>query len=389
MNTSQTVIFHKPTGAIIAILSGVYIGNRSSLVPYIGPHPIKEVAFFYEPAQIDISLTQDHVKQISNGSPPVIVSSSGEVKSFTAWLRHRRFQISSASKILCHLEGGMGDQILQAEAITQFYEIFPKAKLTCAVNPAYYDVVKNIVGLKNIRLAGQLAADFNPDFTCNMHTQYISDPRGALYGKASLYGATLGLLSVHRSVTLAIPPDTLHAEKDFALRGALATSPLRVGVHIRSGSGHAKSWNTEPAERLALRFIEQDKAHAFLFGFNKDWQIHHPSATRIDQGYPWIKTAAVIAQLDLLICIDSGPMHLARALGTPHLILWGGTSSRDILGREAMPHDARATLPCIEQLCYSCPQGVPKCMQAHNLDELYERGKQIVLASRQTTVPAN
>jgi len=381
---SQTVIWHKPTGKILHVLSGGYINSRSALLPYIGDFKLPDVAFFYEDSLTDIVLTTDHIKMISLGQPPVVCAQDGTVKSFLSWAHHRRKQIMSASKILCHLEGGMGDQILQAEAITQFYEIFPKAKLTCLVHPMYFDVVKAIPGLNNIFLSNALPPGFVPTFTCNMHTRYISDPRGGLFGKASLYGATLGLTSVHRSVTLEIPPLTLASPEDFPLRAALQTSPLRVGLHIRSGSGHAKSWNTEPAERLALRFIEQDQAHVFLFGSSRDWQTVNPHTTRITERSPWIKTAAVIGQLDLLIAIDSGPMHLARALGTPQLTLWGGTGPRDILGREPLPTDLIPSLPCIQGICYSCPTGLTECMASHSPDYIYNRGKALVLANRAT-----
>jgi ADP-heptose:LPS heptosyltransferase len=376
--SSQTIIFHKPTGKIITVLENRYISRRSDLRIFAPNHPLREVAFFYEHQPIDISTAEDHIKQISAGNPPVVVSPAGEVKSFATWSSHRRNQISAAGVVLCHFEGGMGDQILQCEALHQFYEIFPDKKINVTAARPYYDIVKNVQGIKNLYPKDAALPHIKPDFTFDMHTQYISDPRGELYGKASLYGASLGLKSVHKNVILKIPPHTISPITAPELHGALKTPNPRIGIHIRSGSGHGKSWNTEPAEKLALLFINSLDAQIFLFGISKDWQLNHPSAVRVDQRYSWLQTAAVISQLNLLYCIDSGPMHLARALGTKHIILWGGTSYKDILGREKLPHDERLDLPCINQLCYDCPKGNPVCMTGHDPTHLFEKGVQIV-----------
>lgn len=382
----QTILWHKPTGKIISVLQNKYIGRRSDLQHLAPDHPVKEVAFFYEHQPIDISALEDRVKQIVSGNPPVVISPEGVVKSFAVWAHHRRMQIASAVDILCHFEGGMGDQIMQAEALHQFYEIFPDKRLTVTVALPYYPVVKNIQGLDLVFPRTGHAVTRSPDFVLDMHTPYISDPRGGLFGKASLYGASLGLKSVHQKVVLTIPPGTIKLFDPPGVAQALKAPALKIGIHIRSGSGHGKSWNTEPAERLASLFIKSHEASLFLFGKSNDWQMNDPHAIKITENIPWIQTAAIIEKLDLLYCIDSGPMHLARVLGTKHIILWGGTSYRDILGRERENHDIRLDLPCIEQLCYDCPKGIPICMNGHDPTMLYQKGLSYVQAI--TTPPA-
>jgi ADP-heptose:LPS heptosyltransferase len=370
----QTILWHKPTGKIIAVFQNKYIGRRSDLHILAPDHPIKEVAFFYEHQPIDISELEDRVKQIVSGNPPVVISPEGVVKSFAAWAHHRRMQISSANDILCHFEGGLGDQIMQAEAVHQFYEIFPEKRLTITVALPYYPLVKTVQGLDHVFPRTGHVATRSPDFSLDMHTPYISDPRGGLFGKASLYGASLGLKSVHKKIILQIPPGTIKLFDPPGIHATLKTTNLKIGIHIRSGSGHGKSWNTEPAERLASMFIRNQDALLFLFGKSNDWQMNNSNALKITETVPWLQTAAIIERLDLLYCIDSGPMHLARTLGTKHIILWGGTSYRDILGREREDHDARLDLPCIDQLCYDCPKGVPICMNGHDPDILYQKG---------------
>ena len=386
MPNFQTIIWHKPTGTILQVLPNRYIARRSDLLALSLPKPLPEVAFFYETQPIDISTIEDRIKQIASGNPPVVISSSGEVKSFAAWSHHRRNQISSAHTILCQFEGGMGDQILQAEALHQFYEIFPEKKLIVTVSRPYYDVLKHIEGLKNIHPQDAPPPNIHHDFSLNMHTQYITDPRGGLYGKASLYGASLGLKSVHKSVKLSIPPHVINPIATPHIHQALKTANIKIGIHIRSGSGHAKSWNTEPAETLAKKFIDNKQAVVFLIGKSTDWQMNHHQAPRLDQKHSWLQTAAVLAHLDLLYCIDSGPMHLARCLAIKNITLWGGTSYRDILGRERIQTDERPEIPCIDQVCYDCPKGNPFCMSLHEPEKLYQKGLSI-LENSTTTQP--
>ena len=375
---TQTIIYHKPTGRILTTLNSKYIRHRRDLIQYAESLPLGDIAFFYEPEPIDISTAEDRIKQIAHGSPPVVVSPSGEVKSFTAWSAHRRKQISSAHDILWRFEGGMGDQVLQAEAALEFFEVYKEKSLTITVKPSFFETVKNIIGLDSIHPQNQAFPRAQFQVTIEGAPPYISDPRGHLYGKACLYGATLGLNYVRKKATFKPLPD--HAAIAFKRLGVNPEQNTRpkIGIHIRSGSGNAKSWKTDPAQKVAQRFITDQDAIAFLIGYQGDWQIQNPSAFRVDGSFPWVQTAAIIQALDILIAVDSGPMHLARALNTPHLILWGGTTPRDILGREPEPHDFRLPLPCIDDICYDCPQHTTRCMNLIDPDDVYTRAMEVI-----------
>lgn len=368
---SQTIIYHKPTGRILQVLQNRYIRHRADLSALQPTYPNKELAFFYEHQPITIDTAQDHIKQIVAGAPPLVLATDGRCKSFESFSHHRRQQISAAQNILCNFEGGMGDQILQAEAVHQFKEIFPKKFLTIAVHDRYFEVVRHIQGIKNAFPRGAHPQKGKFDFTVDMHTPYISDPRGGFYGKASLYGASLGLKSVHTAATIHLSKiEKLLVYKKLDQR-ILDTNTLKIGIHIRSGSGHGKSWNTEPAEALALRFINEQSALVCLFGHPQDWQIKNPSAIVLGSQWSWFETTVILSLLSLAVCIDSGPMHIARALGVPHLILWGGTSYKDILGRDRQPQDVRAEIDCIDKICYDCPKGVPLCMKKLTPEIIY------------------
>ena len=58
------------------------------------------------------------------------------------------------------------------------------------------------------------------------------------------------------------------------------------------------------------------------------------------------ETARVIQQADLMITTDTGNMHIADALGTPCIVLWGGASLAKNKPYNAMNKIMTLGLPC-------------------------------------------
>jgi heptosyltransferase-2 len=92
--------------------------------------------------------------------------------------------------------------------------------------------------------------------------------------------------------------------------------------------------------------------------------------------------AAALAACDLLVTNDTGPMHLAGAVGTPTVTLWGSSSPAEV--RPVGARDARVTgpdLPCKPCFKNHCPrtgsgtllaEGHEECMRLIMLDDVME-----------------
>jgi ADP-heptose:LPS heptosyltransferase len=65
--------------------------------------------------------------------------------------------------------------------------------------------------------------------------------------------------------------------------------------------------------------------------------------------------AAGLADCDLVITIDSGPMHLAAAVGTPTISLWGAgnptVTGPGGAGHELLRHAELPCVPCGKNVC--------------------------------------
>jgi ADP-heptose:LPS heptosyltransferase len=170
----------------------------------------------------------------------------------------------------------------------------------------------------------------------------------------------------------------------------LAESP-RVGIHIGYGPRGKKKHQSERLKGWALEnFVEaarelSGRGLGLVFtGSLEDRRdveqvIQRLRAPALDLTgrTPLRVLAAVIQKLDAFVSVDSGPAHLAAAVATPLVVLWGpaifeqvrpiSTRSPVVVLRHPPP-----CAPCYETpLMKTCPRNV--CMEAIKPAEVVER----------------
>ncbi|MDO8538939.1 MAG: glycosyltransferase family 9 protein [Opitutaceae bacterium] len=140
--------------------------------------------------------------------------------------------------------------------------------------------------------------------------------------------AAIGVPIASRDVTLALRPvDSAYAQR-LVPRGG-----NKILIHPGSRSPH-RIW---PAERFAdVTDRLQDNLGAQVFVTAGSGE--HPLAEQIrsqarshvvtlDSPHDVGKLAALLAQFDVFLCHDSGPMHIAAAVGTPVVALFGSQNA--------------------------------------------------------------
>ncbi len=194
-----------------------------------------------------------------------------------------------------------------------------------------------------------------------------SDPPLVRAHATQLYAEALAPLGVTGpgKVKVSLSPQARMLAAD-ALQGA-----ERPVVAIAPGARWAtKRW---PAERFAAvaDALHAEGVRIVLCGGPGDRDAFDAfrAATRArvaaDLSFlPLDALAAAIAGVDLLVACDSGPVHLATAVGTPVLALFGPTSTR----RWGPPPPGRALsleLPCAPCSNHGgdyCPEGHHRCL---------------------------
>jgi lipopolysaccharide heptosyltransferase II len=141
-----------------------------------------------------------------------------------------------------------------------------------------------------------------------------------------------------------------------------------------------KSWDAEGFREVASRLAHEYGARLVVVGADADRdlgdEITGPVVTGKARNLAGQTTpsqlAALLTRCDLLIGIDSGPMHVAAAVGRPVVALFGPTDPRQTgplgEGHEVIFHRQPCWGPCINPVTPSCTERA--CMMSITPDEV-------------------
>ncbi len=181
---------------------------------------------------------------------------------------------------------------------------------------------------------------------------------------------------------LAVTPDEIEAAKiKFGLDKI--TAPI-FGLNPGAEYGAAKRWPVEKFVAAALEIQQRTNCVWLLFGGKSDTVItnhiasaigHRPSAIQNLAGKTSLRELMAALKLcRVLLTNDTGPMHVAAALGTPVVVPFGSTSPE--LTGPGLPGDARHRLlksdaPCSPCFLRECPIDF-RCMNGIRVERVVE-----------------
>ncbi len=173
----------------------------------------------------------------------------------------------------------------------------------------------------------------------------------------------------------------------FARRGGRALVGLAPGTRWPT-----KCWPVEKFAALARRLRARGLDLCLLGG-----PVDAPAFAAIRAALPAEATcrdtsalsvgglAGAIAHCALVISGDSGPAHIAAALGVPTLALFGPTSPRRWAPRG--PHSAHLSLelacsPCSNYGSRRCPLGTHACLRDLGVEQVFARAESLLAQER-------
>lgn len=173
--------------------------------------------------------------------------------------------------------------------------------------------------------------------------------------------AAVGMAGACRGLVLRVPADARRQIADWPAQHQHEAGPLVV-IH----PGCTMPARTYPAERFAQvadGLIEQLGARVVLTGAASEARLVASIGVQMRQkaiaaagALPFAEFAALIESADLVITNNTGPMHMAAALGTPVVTLFALTNPPEQWGPWQVPHRMLFhDVPC--RICYSrvCP----------------------------------
>ncbi len=338
---------------------------------------------------------------------------------------------SQVRKILIIQPGGIGDIILTTIAIDNLLDEFPGAVIDYLIReplhrpfleqPFIHEILtfspkKRFSGIKVIAEARKRSYDLVIDFFSNPRTALITFLSGARYragrsyrGRRYAYNFPIRNTSpgpahqAERNLDFLAQMGLQHFKTDlhFEIGGKERESAGRFwsatfGEHefvvgmLPSGSWQSKKCDPEKLAEIADAVIERFNTRIVLI-----WAPSEEQETRLIQDLmnhdpvlapPTSVTemAALVSRCGMVISNDSGPMHIAAAVGTPVLSLHGPTNPRR-QGPYGPKHEGLRLeeLPCIgchQLVCawnHECFRNIPLDMVLEKVQNMITRNKLI------------
>ena len=181
----------------------------------------------------------------------------------------------------------------------------------------------------------------------------------------------IGAPVVSRERALTVTPEEARGAAEFLERQGVEEDELVIGIHAGAGSA-IREWGDE-------RFGEVARWAAGRFGARILWFTDpakpKPIPANVDAirlALPFSQLIAVLSHCRLFICNDSGPMHVAAALGVPVVAVFG-PQRPEWFGpygeghRIVIRHDIWCR-PCADQ----CRWKEPHCLRLISVEHVME-----------------
>lgn len=187
----------------------------------------------------------------------------------------------------------------------------------------------------------------------------------------------LGVKFDHEMPGLYVTENEKKQALQFLSRYGLQQDSLIVGINPAAAYGPAKCWLPDRFRSLAQKLIANPRVFVFFLGdpICKDYIQNivsglPPQVINLAGHTTLRELVTIISVCNVFVSNDSGPMHIAAALQTPLVALFGSTSVEET-GPYQFGHVVKKEVPCSP--CYKkiCPIDFP-CMKKIEVEEVYQ-----------------
>jgi len=132
---------------------------------------------------------------------------------------------------------------------------------------------------------------------------------------------------------LAVDPQAYREIEKLLAREGIQPGSKLIACHVSSNNGQSKRWPVPYWATLIERLIREDGDSVVLTGAQNDLalielilQRTHEHPVNLAGKTSLTQLAALLQRADLVVTGDSGPMHIAAAVGTPLIAIHGPTN---------------------------------------------------------------
>lgn len=320
--------------------------------------------------------------------------------------RSGRIRPTAPRRIVCLRLERIGDLLMTAPAIVDLEAAFPDASIDLVVGGWNRVIAAAVAGVDRVETLDaswlsrgdggrgvlrlmrdvarwrsrryDLAINFEPDIRGNLvmaaigaawTAGFVSGGGGALLDTALDYDTAIHSTDNARALVRAIagggvrrvfrPGSTSSLEIPQANRDEAARLLSRfdgapaIGIHV-SGGRAIKQWPETRFRDVAAQLVRDRNAAIVLTGAPRDraqvdmvrQALPPDRVLDLSGGASLLTVAAVLERLDLFVTGDTGPMHLAHAVGAPIVAVFGPSDPVRYAPRGTRDRVVRIDLPC-------------------------------------------
>jgi lipopolysaccharide heptosyltransferase II len=321
-------------------------------------------------------------------------------------------------KVLFFKPGAIGDMLQSLPALKALKNRFPAAQITVMVSPGLdaliqgtsvadrvqvFDKSKLTRGLKDLINFGLQLRHERYDLFVDMQTSVRSlilrrlsgAPLVMVYRKQRKFGPQaprlhaaenfmqallpLGIEGPVDGIELPITTGAGKAVESFLSAHGIDRTRSLIALNCSVGAARpARNWFPERFSALADRIIAELGATVVFIGGKEDRELVRSVMAQMTEkalstagDFSIAESAALLARCACLVSSDTGPLHLATAVQTPVVGLYGSTDPRTgPLGRGH--HVLIKKLPCVPCEAKHCSLGTRACMADISVDEVFK-----------------
>lgn len=359
-----TVFFKKSSGEIIRTEKNKYVASRVALRRFLGVDDVSDIGVTYLEGVDELAGEGWRVVYPPHGGKAVVAKDGLNLSEEVAIEKAREY-IRKNDVVHVQFEGGMGDYLLQCDALRHALREYPKKEFVCHVDPTRICLLEKVDLASCVKfVSGAVKEKEYVDMRKITGMDYFHPPAG----KAYTYGVLLGFRHNIEFCRIVLPAHLVSWGMEERAR-ILQGDGFLVALHWQSGQpANAKSWFWERVEQFTERIGEEGGKVVVLGGYGEKVETKVKGLFQRQGVLSWEQVSAMVGVSDVVVAIDSAIMHIALRMSKPIVSLWGPTSSEWIL-----PHFAKHVPiegACSKRPCgrYNCPGR--ECMGKIDVDSV-------------------
>ncbi|ADL13654.1 lipopolysaccharide heptosyltransferase II [Acetohalobium arabaticum] len=315
----------------------------------------------------------------------------------------------------------MGDLLFATPFFRNLRQKYPEAKIDLIVNANFYDIIednphfdevyaydKDWSITKSIQFARQLRSNdydlglnihgnwrtaillriINPDYNVG----YGTKGRGIWLDRSLVSSENKHMVEVYldflrelgfsglddKGLELEIDPQAEESMEEFLASQGITEAERLVGLNT-GGSWPTKQWMQEGFAQLADRLRWDYDSRVIFFGGPGDVERVEEIAAQMETepviaaGKTGLKELAALASFcDLFISGDTGPVHVAAAVGTPTIAIFGPSDETKYQPYGDQHQVVKTELNCRPCGEHHCPEEHHNCMADITVEDILE-----------------